>query len=67
MKTDGIKEYWYQPDGQGGLQLVEKQADNGGSTQLAVSITYAANKAYTQVAAKTTAGNLQIFNPADLE
>jgi hypothetical protein len=46
IQSDGsVKEYWYQPDGQGGLQLVEKQADNGGSTQLAVSTTYAALKA----------------------
>ena len=38
----------------------------GASAQNKLTITFAANKAYTQVAAKTTAGNLQIFNPADL-
>lgn len=38
----------------------------GASAQNKLTIAFAANKAYTQVAAKTTAGNLQIFNPADL-
>ncbi len=38
----------------------------GASEQNKLTIAFAANKAYTQVAAKTTAGNLQIFNPADL-
>lgn len=31
-----------------------------------LTINFAANKNYTQVAAKTTAGNLKVFNPADL-
>ena len=38
----------------------------GASAQNKLTIAFAANKAYTQVAAKTTAGNLQVFNPADL-
>ena len=38
----------------------------GASAQNKLTIGFAANKAYTQVAAKTTAGNLKIFNPADL-
>ena len=38
----------------------------GALAQNKLTIAFAANKAYTQVAAKTTAGNLQIFNPADL-
>ena len=38
----------------------------GASAQNKLTIAFAANKAYTQVAAKTTAGNLKIFNPADL-
>ena len=38
----------------------------GASSANKLTIAFAANKAYTQVAAKTTAGNLQIFNPADL-
>ncbi len=31
-----------------------------------LSISFAANTAYTQLAAKTTAGDLKVFNPADL-
>ena len=38
----------------------------GASAQNKLTITFAANKNYTQVAAKTTAGSLKIFNPADL-
>lgn len=38
----------------------------GASAQNKLTIGFAANKAYTQVAAKTTAGTLKIFNPADL-
>lgn len=38
----------------------------GASAQNKLTIAFAANKAYTQVAAKTTAGALKIFNPADL-
>ena len=38
----------------------------GASAQNKLTIAFAANKAYTQVAAKNTAGNLKIWNPADL-
>ena len=38
----------------------------GASAQNKLTITFDANKAYTQVAAKNTAGNLKIWNPADL-
>lgn len=38
----------------------------GASSLNKLTIAFAANKAYTQVAAKTTAGNLKVFNPADL-
>jgi hypothetical protein len=31
-----------------------------------LTIAFAANKNYTQIAAKTTAGVLKIYNPADL-
>ena len=38
----------------------------GASAQNKLTISFTANKAYTQVAAKTTDGTLKIFNPADL-
>ena len=38
----------------------------GASSANKLTIAFAANKAYTQVAAKNTAGNLKIWNPADL-
>ena len=38
----------------------------GASAQNKLTIAFTANKAYTQVAAKNTAGNLKIWNPADL-
>ena len=38
----------------------------GASQQNKLTIGFGANKAYTQVAAKTTTGVLKIFNPADL-
>lgn len=38
----------------------------GASAQNKLTITFAANRNYTQIAAKTTNGTLQIFNPADL-
>lgn len=37
----------------------------GASAQNKLTIAFAANKAYTQVAAKDSSGNLQIWNPAD--
>ena len=36
-----------------------------GTSQNKLTITFAANKAYTQIAGKTTNGNLEIWNPAD--
>ena len=38
----------------------------GASSANKLTIAFVANKAYTQVAAKNTAGNLKIWNPADL-
>lgn len=38
----------------------------GASSANKLTIAFDANKAYTQVAAKNTAGNLKIWNPADL-
>ena len=38
----------------------------GASAQNKLTITFEANKNYTQIAAKTTAGALKIYNPADL-
>jgi hypothetical protein len=38
----------------------------GASAKNKLTIAFAANKAYTQIAGMTTNGNLQIFNPADL-
>jgi hypothetical protein len=38
----------------------------GASSANKLTIAFAANKAYTQVAAMTTEGNLKVFNPADL-
>ena len=38
----------------------------GASAQSKLTIAFAANKTYTQIAAKTTVGSLKIFNPADL-
>ena len=37
----------------------------GASAQNKLTITFAANKAYTQVAGMTTDGTLRIWNPAD--
>ncbi len=55
----------------GGQSVLVKNAQilngtAGASDQNKLTIAFAANKDYTQVAAKTTAGNLKIFNPADL-